>query len=150
MSTSRHQSSGDLLNSWKEIAAYLQRGIRTVQRWESEFGLPVRRPAAKSRSAVIAIRSDLDAWLKHCSISRNGAEPGAAIRVNASGRLVRTHETRLEMRKAIEQCAALQAEMRQSRNELRQAVERYSVSVRSLKLPPCQHFHFQSESSEER
>jgi hypothetical protein len=30
----------DLLNSWKEIAAYLNRGIRTVQRWEAELGMP--------------------------------------------------------------------------------------------------------------
>jgi hypothetical protein len=31
------------LNGWKEIAAYLGRSVRTVQRWEKDFGLPVRR-----------------------------------------------------------------------------------------------------------
>jgi len=30
--------SMELLNSWKEIAAYLNRGVRTVQRWETERG----------------------------------------------------------------------------------------------------------------
>ena len=59
----------ELLNSWKEIAAYLNRGVRTVQRWERELGLPVRRPRAKNRSAVIAMRSDIDAWLKHCPVT---------------------------------------------------------------------------------
>jgi hypothetical protein len=55
----------EVLNSWKEIAAYLGRGVRTVQRWEQELGLPVRRPRGKSRSAVIAFKPELDKWLHH-------------------------------------------------------------------------------------
>jgi hypothetical protein len=55
--------NSEVLNSWKEIAAYMGRGVRTVQRWEQELGLPVRRPRGKDRSAVIALKSDLDAWL---------------------------------------------------------------------------------------
>jgi len=55
-----------LLNSWKEIAAYLDRGVRTVQRWEAHFGLPVRRPSGQHRSSVIAFKDDLDAWLRSC------------------------------------------------------------------------------------
>lgn len=39
----------DVLNSWKEVATYLGRGIRTVQRWERELGLPIRRPRGKPR-----------------------------------------------------------------------------------------------------
>jgi hypothetical protein len=35
------------LDSWKEIAAYLGRSIRTVQRWEREEGLPVHRLATQ-------------------------------------------------------------------------------------------------------
>jgi len=55
--------NSEVLNSWKEIAAYLGRGVRTVQRWERELGLPVRRPRGKERSAVIALTPDLDRWL---------------------------------------------------------------------------------------
>jgi CheY-like chemotaxis protein len=51
------------LNGWKEIASYLGRGIRTVQRWEADLGLPVRRPRGKDRSAVVALASELDLWL---------------------------------------------------------------------------------------
>jgi CheY-like chemotaxis protein len=54
----------DLLNTWKEIARYLDRGVRTVQRWEAELGLPVRRPRGKDRSAVIAFRAEVDEWLR--------------------------------------------------------------------------------------
>lgn len=57
--------NSEVLNSWKEIAAYLGRGVRTVQRWEQELALPVRRPRGKDRSAVIALKADLDRWLYH-------------------------------------------------------------------------------------
>ena len=53
-----------VLNSWKEIASYLGRGVRTVQRWEHDLGMPVRRPRAKSRSAVVALPEEIDAWLR--------------------------------------------------------------------------------------
>ena len=41
-------SAEDRLDSWKEIAAYLRKGLRTVQRWERTEGLPVRRLAQGS------------------------------------------------------------------------------------------------------
>src|SRR4051794_26163140 len=50
------------LDSWKEIAAYLGRGIRTVQRWEREEGLPVHRLAHDKRGSVYARREELAAW----------------------------------------------------------------------------------------
>ena len=52
-----------ILNSWKEIATYVGRGVRTVQRWEAQLGLPVHRPAGKDHSAVLAFSSELDQWL---------------------------------------------------------------------------------------
>jgi len=57
-------STCEILNSWKEVAHYLGRGTRTVQRWEQDLGLPVRRPRGKSRSAVMALRQELDAWVE--------------------------------------------------------------------------------------
>lgn len=55
--------SADVLNSWKEIAAYLHRGTRTVQRWEYQLHLPVRRPSEMPRGSVKAFTSELDRWL---------------------------------------------------------------------------------------
>src|ERR1700683_4337401 len=53
-----------VLSSWKDIALYLGKGVRTVQRWERQLGLPVRRPlGASQKSAVLLYRSDVDAWL---------------------------------------------------------------------------------------
>jgi hypothetical protein len=51
------------LSSWKEVAAYLGKGVRTVQRWEQQFGLPIRRPSEKSH-IIFAIPAEIDAWLK--------------------------------------------------------------------------------------
>jgi hypothetical protein len=50
-----------LLSGWKEIATYMHQGVRTVQRWEL-IGLPVHRVKTTSRSPVIAVGAELDAW----------------------------------------------------------------------------------------
>jgi hypothetical protein len=56
-----------ILNGWKEIAAYIDRGVRTVQRWES-LGLPVRRPKGSDRSAVLAFSDEIDMWLRQAPV----------------------------------------------------------------------------------
>jgi Tol biopolymer transport system component len=47
------------LDSWKEIASYLKRSVRTVTRWEREQGLPVHR---HKTGTVYAYKPELDAW----------------------------------------------------------------------------------------
>lgn len=53
-----------ILNSWKEISTYIGRGVRTVQRWEELYGLPVHRAAGRDRSAVYGLSDEIDAWLR--------------------------------------------------------------------------------------
>lgn len=56
------------LTCWKDIAHYFGKGVRTVQRWERDFGLPVRRPKGASgnsvKSPVAASPRDLELWMK--------------------------------------------------------------------------------------
>src|SRR6202011_1941986 len=52
------------LESWGEIASYLRREIRTVQRWEKYQGLPVRRLQIGKLGSVYAFRSELDKWYR--------------------------------------------------------------------------------------
>ncbi len=52
------------LDSWKEIAHYLGRDLRTVQRWEDEKGLPVHRVPGGKGQAVFAYNSEIDQWLR--------------------------------------------------------------------------------------
>lgn len=50
------------LESWKAIANYLQRQVRTAQRWERNEGLPVHRHEHKKQATVYAFRHEIDAW----------------------------------------------------------------------------------------
>ena len=52
------------LDSWKEIAPYLDRNVRTAQRWEKREGLPVHRHFHEKASSVYAFKQEVDAWLK--------------------------------------------------------------------------------------
>jgi PAS domain S-box-containing protein len=54
----------EILRSWKEIAAYAGASVRTLQRWEKDFRLPIRRIATRKGSVVFAFRSDLDTWFR--------------------------------------------------------------------------------------
>jgi hypothetical protein len=53
-----------ILNSWKEIATYLDRGVRTLQRWERDEHLPIRRVGAGERAPVFAFTVEIDKWLR--------------------------------------------------------------------------------------
>ena len=52
------------LDSWGEIASYLGREVRTVQRWERTEGLPVHRHEHKKKSTVYAFAGELDEWIR--------------------------------------------------------------------------------------
>jgi hypothetical protein len=52
------------LDSWKEIADYLRRGLTTVQRWERDEGLPIHRHVHTTGGSVFAYPEDLDRWLE--------------------------------------------------------------------------------------
>lgn len=56
------RSPDERLDSWKAIATYLDRGIRTVQRWEQVAALPVRRLEHEKGGTVYAYKAELDAW----------------------------------------------------------------------------------------
>src|SRR5262245_57456954 len=57
------QGPDDRLDSWKDIATFFKRGLWTVQRWEREDGLPVRRQVHGASGSVYALKSELTAWL---------------------------------------------------------------------------------------
>jgi TolB-like protein len=52
----------DRLDSWKEIASYLRRDVRTVQRWEKKEGLPVYRHLHDKLGSIYAYRNELADW----------------------------------------------------------------------------------------
>jgi DNA-binding beta-propeller fold protein YncE len=61
------------LDSWKSIAQYLGREVRTIQRWEKNEGLPIERLVHGSRGSVHAYTDKLDAWWRERQ-ARGGTE----------------------------------------------------------------------------
>ena len=50
------------LESWKQIAAYLDRSERTVRRWEATEGLPVHRREHEKQDTVFAYKHEIESW----------------------------------------------------------------------------------------
>ncbi|HUP24639.1 MAG TPA: hypothetical protein VNB06_17075, partial [Thermoanaerobaculia bacterium] len=56
------EAASEHLDSWKEIAGYLERSVRTVQRWERDEGLPIHRHRHRRGDSVFATTREIDAW----------------------------------------------------------------------------------------
>ena len=123
-----HQEN-QALTSWKEIAAYLGKGVRTVQRWESDFGLPVRRPNSREKGTVYVSRQELDQWLATHWSQRPGltmparaAKPApVSAEVQAARELRDKHcqlvgEVQRKMQDLVDRCQILAGLIAQSRN----------------------------------
>ena len=54
---------GKRLDTWKEIGSFFGRDERTVKRWETTRGLPVRRVPGSGRANVYAYTAELAEWL---------------------------------------------------------------------------------------
>lgn len=107
-----------MLSSWKEIAQFFGKGVRTVQRWEKTLDLPIHRPPGAPSNVVLAKESDLEEWM-------NRGVVGAHMR---AGQAVENAFDSIE--KAIRELprdAAQREErlamMRQRMEELRHALE---------------------------
>jgi Tol biopolymer transport system component len=76
--------SGDRLDSWKRIAAYLKRDVSTVQRWERRESMPVHRHLHDKLGSVFAFRSELDEWWQGRGTRLVGAPKGEDGSPNAA------------------------------------------------------------------
>lgn len=113
-------ASNNLLNSWKEIATYLNRGVRTVQRWE-KIGLPVRRVHDGPRAPVVALTDDLDRWIRATRMA------GVQNRQDAHRLII--HEALAE---SLQQSRALRSQIASLRESEREAVKRLLGNIASL------------------
>jgi hypothetical protein len=126
--------NSEVLNSWKEIAAYMGRGVRTVQRWERELGLPVRRPRGKERSAVIALTTDLDQWLHKVPQGTLNSHPSTnekreKLHINTELLLKQTHvlfDRSQRMQENVRNTLALTSKLREQ--QMQRTRERVQMS----------------------
>ena len=78
---SMEKPSEKRLDSWKEIAAYLNRDVTTVQRWEKREGMPVHRHLHDRVGSVYAFRAELDQWAQSRNLrtdQNNSALPASS------------------------------------------------------------------------
>jgi predicted DNA-binding transcriptional regulator AlpA len=109
-----------ILSGWKDIANYLGKGVRTVQRYERELALPVRRPAGKTRGSVIATQSELDTWVASRLTDRPhpvGVTPPLAVCSSLRDQIA-------EMDELAERMKKLRLDMRSSREMLCATIQR--------------------------
>ena len=120
-------SGQEHLVSWKEIAEYMHCGVRTAQRYEREFGLPVRRPTARSRGSVMATRAEIDAWLAAAPIR----ETFRLSRVEQSSRI---HDNASQLKQGMIAMRHLKEQMLALRHETRSALNLLIDRISTLRL----------------
>jgi hypothetical protein len=112
------------LTSWKEIAKFVGKGVRTVERWERECGLPVRRPVGPKRRkcVVFAYRDELQEWMTARSRRR-----AACVIVPCSEKqrsvMQRSALLRTKLMKTIRESRRWQAENRALTDQIGQSVQ---------------------------
>ena len=112
-----------VLTSWKDIARYMGKGVRTVQRWEMDFGLPVRRPQGSNKKAVLARPRDLDAWVALRCASRVEQQPNTGL--VPQPRIARLAQLEVQMetaRQLRESNRLLMSEMQSQLEQLRKQI----------------------------
>jgi adenylate cyclase len=72
---------GERLEGWKQIAAYLKRDVRTIQRWERAEQFPVRRQMHRKLASVLAFKDELDRWVEQRCSLQNKESPATTLRV---------------------------------------------------------------------
>ena len=112
----------EVLSGWKNIARHLGMGVRTVQRYERQMGLPIRRPAGKLRGAVLATKSELDAWIAASPI-RESFQLAKVNSVSPSQDVDAIRRGLAEMRVLRDQMGALQKAIKDSMLSLRNSIE---------------------------
>jgi hypothetical protein len=88
-----------LLTSWKEIARYAGKSVRTVQRWEQELGFPIRRPAGAAKNVVIGVPGEIDDWV---TSERTRPEPPDPELEEVRARLLLVQNENLQLRQQLQ------------------------------------------------
>lgn len=119
-----------VLGSWKEIAVYLNRGVRTTQRWELQKSLPVRRVGRGNKAPVFAFRTEIHDWLRAQTTQgaiRHVERSGIPARVHLNQvALERQRELRLRMCRLIAAQIQKRAEVKET---LRQIIAMHPKSA---------------------
>jgi len=111
----KYAGDREVFSGWKTIAQYLGKTVRTVQRYERDLRLPVRRPANKNRGAsVIATKSEIDRWVRSASMRWRPEMAKAPLDV-AECEVERLSKAVVQMRALCNEARRLKCEFSESR-----------------------------------
>src|SRR5215472_2535065 len=119
------------LNSWKEIASYLGRGVRTVQRWEQELQLPVHRIGKGKRSPVYAVVSELKFWM----VTSAGKYANTVVDGKVKTHALSGRKREAELAARLHQLAQAVAESSVRHQRQAEALEKNILALRSRFSP---------------
>lgn len=125
MTEGPRKNQPQFLSGWKEIANYLGKGVRTVQRYERHMGLPVRRPAGKPSGSVVATPAELDAW-----VSASPIREAFQLSTNDSAR--EYDSLSKDIRRGLDHMAVLRDQMFELRAEVKRSIQTLRNSVYEL------------------
>jgi hypothetical protein len=96
-----------VLTCWKDIAHYVGKSVRTLQRWERESGFPVRRTKPGDRGSVLAIPREIDSWVKsqQCTDGQLDGSDRATLLRSLYALRIENRELRSENRELLSQLA---------------------------------------------
>jgi hypothetical protein len=117
----------ELLSGWKDIASYLGKGVRTVQRYERELALPIRRPAGISTGSVIATKTEIDSWISAAPLRKAFRQSLRAA--DTTENLKGLSQQVTEMHRLCEIAAQLRNEMSAARRELMASLQLLQESL---------------------
>jgi hypothetical protein len=106
-----------ILSGWKDIASYLGKGVRTVQRYECELALPIRRESSRS---VIATVDELEAWVTGSPIRKQFRLTDPVLNI----------DTRAQLRGNVHEMSRLRKETLLVRHALSRSLELLRKNIR--------------------
>jgi hypothetical protein len=119
----RRADSPPFLTGWKEIANYLGKAVRTAQRYDRQFGLPVSRPAGRPWGSVVGVRAELDGWVKASPIREEFHLRNASAENPSPAQAIK---------RGVSELVRLRAQMSTLRSEMKESLTRLKDSVSLL------------------
>ena len=93
--------NADRLDSWKNIANYLDRTVRTVQRWETHEAMPVHRQFHEKSGSIYAFKPEINAWRNSRSYRKRLKRDALPASPNVAKHVFDESE-RLDLRKLLQ------------------------------------------------
>ncbi len=118
-------SNPAVFSSWKEIAFFFGKSVRTVQRWERTLALPVIRPENTTGNIILARVADLESWMKQPLIRE--------AHVRTSDTSQEWAQSRLECRRRVERMEALLTDLSRHTERLKRNTSAMSQSCLRMK-----------------